>query len=39
MAKGVKGIKRHKLPVMKEISQGDMIYNMVTIVNNTVAHI
>ena len=29
-------VKRYKLPVIKYISHGDVIYSMVTIVNNTV---
>ena len=30
---------RHKVPAIKQISQGDIMYSMVTTVNNTVLHI
>ena len=36
--KWVMGIKRSKLPVIKEVSHGDIMYSMVTIVT-TVLHI
>lgn len=39
MMKWVKGIKRYKLLVMKQISHGNIMYIMVTVVNNTVWHI
>lgn len=35
-AKWVKRVKRHKLSVMKYVNHRDVIYSLVTIVNNTV---
>ena len=32
----MKGVKRYKLSVIKEISPGDLIYSIVTVVSNTV---
>lgn len=32
---GVWGVKRHKFPVVSSISPGEVVYSMVTIVNNT----
>jgi len=37
--KWVKRVKRYKLEVIKYISPGDVMYSMVTIVNNTVPYI
>ena len=37
--KWVKRVKRYILPVIKLKSHGDIMYGMVTIVNNTVLHI
>ena len=37
--KQVKVIKRYKILVIKSISHGDLMYIMVTIVNNIVLHI
>ena len=37
--KHMKRIKRCKLPVIKQISPGNVIYNMVTALNNTILHI
>ena len=34
--KSEKGVKRYKLPVIKQISHGGVMYSMVTEVNNTV---
>ena len=34
--KWVKGIKRYTLPVRKKISDGVVMYSVVTLVNNTV---
>ena len=31
-----KGVTRYKLPVIKQVSLGDVTYSMVTTVNNTV---
>lgn len=33
------GVNRYKFPGIKRISPGDVMYSMVTIVNNTVLHI
>lgn len=33
------GVKRYQLPTIKYINDGDMMYSMVTIVNNTVFYI
>ena len=30
----VKQVKKYQLPVIKQISHGDVMYNMVTMVNN-----
>ena len=39
-AKWVKGVKSYyKLPVIKKISPGDVMYSIVNIVTNTVLHI
>ena len=38
-AQWVKGVKKHKVPVIKSTSPGDARHSMVTIVNNTVLHI
>ena len=38
-AKWVKEVTKHKLPVVKYKSRGDVIYSMVTIVNKTVLYI
>ena len=35
----MKGIKRYRLPVIKQISPGDVMNSIVTIVNNIVLHI
>ena len=32
----VKGVKRYSLPVIRQISAGDVMYGMMTIVNNIV---
>lgn len=32
-------VKKHTLPVKKQINPGDAIYSLVTIVSNTVLHI
>ena len=37
-AKKVQENKRHKLPVVKEISPGHVMYSLVIIVNNTLLH-
>ena len=37
-AKWVKGVKRYKLPVIKQVSPGDVMYSMATIVHKTVLH-
>ena len=36
---GVKGVKRYRLPVIKEVSPGDVIYSMLTMVNNTEVYV
>ena len=38
-AKWVKVVTKHKLPVVKYKSRGDVIYSMVTIVNKTILYI
>ena len=38
-AKWVKGVERYKLQIIKKVSPGDVMYSMVTIVNNTVLYI
>ena len=35
----MKGVKRYKLAVAKEINHGDAMYSIVTIINNTMLHI
>ena len=35
----MKGVKRYKLPVRREISPGDVMYNMMTIVNNCIVYL
>lgn len=35
----MKGLKRYKLSVIKEVSPGDVMYTMVTTVNITELHI
>ena len=37
--KWVKGVKRYKLLVIKQISPPDVMYNIVTMVNKTVLYI
>ena len=32
-------VKRYKLPVMKKISHGDVVYSMITIVNNNITYL
>lgn len=34
----VKAVRRYKLPVVKEISPGHVMYSLVIIVNNTLLH-
>ena len=36
---GVEGVKRYKVPVMRQISSGDVMYSMVTVVNNTLVYL
>ena len=38
-AKQVKVVERYKFPIKKYTSHGDLIYSVVTIVNNTVLHV
>ena len=38
-AKCVTIVKRYKIPVIRKINPGDVLYSMVTIVNNTVLDI
>ena len=38
-AKWVKVIERYKFPIKKYTSHGDLIYSVVTRVNNTVLHV
>ena len=38
-AKWVKGLKRYKPPVTKQMSHGDIIYSMVTVVYKVVMYI
>lgn len=38
-AKWVKRVRRYKFPDIKYVSHGDVLYSMVTLVNNTVLHI
>ena len=33
-AKWMRGIERHKLPAVKQMNHGDVVYSMATIVNN-----
>lgn len=33
------GVKRYKFLVIKQLSYGDTVYNMATVVNNTVLHV
>lgn len=37
--KWVQRVERYKLPAIREISPGDVIYSMVTIANNPVLYI
>lgn len=37
--KRVKGVKRYKLPVTRQISSGEVICSMVTVVNNVGSNI
>ena len=37
--KDMKGIKRYKFPVIKEISHGNVMHSMAIIANNTVMYI
>lgn len=37
--KWVMGVKRYKLSFIKQVSPGDVMYSMMTIVNNTVFYI
>lgn len=39
MSEVVKVVKRYRLPLIRKIGPGDIMYNMVTMVNNTVLHI
>lgn len=39
LARWVRVIKRYKLPVIRQISPGNVTYSMTTIVNNTVLYI
>ena len=36
---GVGVVKRHKLPAVRQISPGDVMYNMMTTVNDTVLYL
>ena len=36
---GAKGVKRYKIPVIRQINPGDTVYSTVTKVNNTALHI
>ena len=33
------GVKRYQLPIIKYINDGDVMYSMITMVNNTVFYI
>lgn len=35
---GLKEANKHKFAILKYISHGDIVYNMVTIVDNTILH-
>lgn len=35
----MKGVKKYKLQLIKEISPREVMYNMVTIINNTMLYI
>lgn len=37
--KWVKGVKEHRLPVIRFINQGDVMYSVVTTVKNTAVYI
>lgn len=35
----MKGAKRYKLPIIKSVSPGDVMYRMLALVDNTVLHV